>query len=39
MEGERSVVQLSDVAFNYPPRTNMHNHHLSGDGLEVKFHS
>ena len=39
MEGEQSTIELSDAAFNYPPRTDMHNHRLSVDGLEVKFHS
>lgn len=39
MEGERSTIQLSDLTFNYPRRTNVHNHHLSGGGLKVKFHS
>lgn len=39
MEGVQSTIQLSDVAFNYPPRTNKHNHHLSGDGLKAEFHS
>lgn len=39
MEGEWSTTQLSDVVFNYPLRTNMYNHHLSGDGLKAEFHS
>lgn len=39
MEGEWSTTHLSDVAFHYPPRTNMYNHHLSGDGLKAEFPS